>query len=71
MPCCRRVFKPTLYLTINSELSVFGRIKKMLYEVYNNDSLVFSSRKSVSVVEFTYIFEHTRANRISCGVNPP
>ena len=55
MPCCRRVFKPTLYLTINSELSVFGRIKKMLYEVYNNDSLVFSSRKSVSVVEFTYI----------------
>ena len=29
MPCCRRVFNPMLYLTINSE---YGRIKRTLFD---------------------------------------
>ena len=44
MPCCRRVFKPTFYLTINAVSLV--EFRKIIYDVYDTDSFVLLTSQS-------------------------
>ena len=44
----------------NIVLSVCGRIKKILYEVYDIESLVF--KESVSIIEVSHIRTYSRKN---------
>ena len=67
MPCCRRVFNPMLYLTIN--LSVCGRILKMFfefYDIYNRAVAAYLKvvrRREPSSAEDTRGGEHERGIR--------